>query len=317
MGGIRNMRAPALAPARARTAAMAVRCTLVGAALAILMGAGPAPASHQATSSKAARADATRAIPYQQLDAATREKVAGVVAHTSLFRRMPLHVAECDPDLYHFLAENPDLIVSMWDALGISQVTVKRTGPTTFEANDGAGTRAEIELCASTADTQLYYCRGRYEGTMFDRAIEARCVLVLKSRIKPDAHGRPIATTRLDVFIEIPHAGLQIVAKTLQPLIVHSADYNFTETASFVSLVSRTAVRNPGGLARLSRRMTGVDDERREEFVELTAQVAERARDRAEQLAAKTTEAASTVVRSQDGPSGPKPSKPAGSTIRR
>lgn len=79
---------------------------------------GPLPAAQPAagTTSRQARDEATRAMPLSKIPAPKRSQVATIVNGSTLFRRMPTQVIECDPSFYTFMVENPDVIVSVWRA---------------------------------------------------------------------------------------------------------------------------------------------------------------------------------------------------------
>ena len=66
----------------------------------------------KAFSNRAARQSALRSIPFDKLDPQSRAKVTSVLSDVSFFRRMPVQVIQCDPDLYLFLVEHPD--VEVW-----------------------------------------------------------------------------------------------------------------------------------------------------------------------------------------------------------
>jgi hypothetical protein len=102
-------------------------------------------------------------------------------------------------------------------------------------------------------------------------------VLVLKSASVQETNNRHYVTCRLDAFIQIEHVGVELLARTFQPLVNKSADYNFTETAGFVSSVSRTAELNSKGVTRLAVRLTSVPAETRDQFVQITDQIAKTA----------------------------------------
>jgi hypothetical protein len=50
--------------------------------------------------------------------------------------------------------------------------------------------------------------------------------------------------------------GLEIVTRSLQPLIVHSAASNLHEISLFMSQFAAAAVRNPAAVSRIADRMT-------------------------------------------------------------
>ena len=240
----------------------------------------------QATGSRTARQAAVRALPLDKLSGELRAKVSRVVSKPTIFRRLPIEVTDCDPNLYLFLVKHPEVVVNIWEVMGISKVTLTRTGEGTYEARDGSGTTGTLTYGYSDHDTQLIYAEGAYEGPLFSRPLKARCVLLLKSAYMQETNGRYYVTSRLDTFIQIENAGIDLLAKSFHPLVIKSADYNFTETAGFVGTISRTAELKPQGMLRLNAKLTQLEPKVRNRFAELTLGVAEDARARgATQLA--------------------------------
>jgi hypothetical protein len=265
---------------------------IVGAmavAVALLAGAPRfARADSDATSSQSARNEAAASIPLEALSRDDALRVAEVVNNTTIYRRLPTRTIECDPNLFLFLARHPDVIVGIWDLMGISNVSLKRTGETTFLAGDNKGTHCTVELLHSTTSRQIYYAEGNYDGPIFQGPVTARCVIVLSSGYARSATGQTLVAGQVDAFIEIDRAGLKLLAKTVQPLIGKAADYNFTETMAFVARLSEVAAENPQGVERMAGRLDEVDGGIRERFVEISNKVGSRG----ETAGAKETEAA-------------------------
>jgi hypothetical protein len=239
-----------------------------------------AAAPNQATSSRAAREDAIRCIPFDKLAPDMKDKVASTIEHTSLYRRLPVQVTPCDPDMYLFLVRHPEVVVNIWEVMKISNVAIMRTGPDTFRASDGVGTLCSIKFCHSSHDTHVIYAEGSYNGPLFNKPIEAKCVLLLKSGYMQETDGRHYITSRMDTFIQVENAGVELLAKTLQLLIHRSADYNFIETAAFVGTISRAAELNSPGVCRLASKLTNCEESDRERFAELALDVSRKAGDR-------------------------------------
>ncbi len=254
---------------------LALACIVLASA-----GSSQAASPNQATSSRAARDEAIRSIPYDKIAPAMTEKIRSAMAHASIYRRLPIQVTPCDPDLYLFLVRHPEVVVNIWEVMKISNVALSRTGADTFRASDGAGTLCEVRFCYADHDTHVIYAEGSYDGPLFNRPVQAKCVLVLKSGYMRETDGRYHVTSRMDTFIQIDHAGVELLAKTLQLLVHRSADYNFVETAGFLGTVSRTAESNPGGMCRLAEKLTNVEPEVRDRFSELSVEVGQKARER-------------------------------------
>lgn len=255
--------------------------TCIGARAATSAAAPPRAAkasrSNQGSSSREARDEAMRAIPYNQLDRHSRVKVGGVLANTTIYRRLPTQTIECDQPLFVFLIEHPDLVVNMWEVLGVSEVELQRTTEHVFEAGDKAGTRGQIEYLHRGPQLHLIYADGTYTGSMLPRPVHGRCVILLRSTYARTSDGRPIVRSTIDAFLHLENVGMGMLAKTFQPLVTTSADHNFRETMHFLASVHRAAESNYAGMQRLTQKLAKIDNADRQEFSDLTTRLAVRA----------------------------------------
>jgi hypothetical protein len=78
------------------------------------------------------------------------------------------------------------------------------------------------------------------------------------------------------VFLQVDHAGVEIFAKTLHPLLGKSADINFMESMNFLQRMSLAAENNGDGMQHMASRLTDVDDEVRTNFQNVLINVAAR-----------------------------------------
>lgn len=234
-------------------------------------------AEEKAVTSRQAQEEAAKAIPWSNLNEETHRKILSVIEHPTIYRRLPKKTIECDAELYLFLLRNPEIVVNMWQVMGVAAMTAQRTGPFTWNGNDGSGTKCDVELAYGTEEMHILYGDGFYEGPLFKRRITGRCVLLLRSGYEVGKDERSHVGNLLDVFLTIDNAGVDLIAKTLFPLVGTTADTNFAETAKFISRVSYTAEQNPPGLQRLAGKLTKVDDPVREQFSHVAAGVVERA----------------------------------------
>lgn len=243
----------------------------------------------KATTSRSAREQAIREIPFQRLTPEAKQRIRSVVDKPSMFRRMPINVVQCDPNLHRFLVRHPEVIVNIWQLMGITKVECRRVGPYTVDAKDGVGTVTKVELVYGDKNTHLIYCEGEYEGPLFRRPLTGRCVLLLKSDYDQTDGQRWSVTDRLAIFLQVDHVGVDVFTRTLHPLLGKSADINFVESTNFLERISRTSEDNGPGMQRLSERLDNVDEDVRKKFAELTSLVHEDARRRLAQMP-RTTE---------------------------
>ena len=251
-----------------------------------------ATANTDATSSRAARNDAVHAIPWRQMTPDQRRTAQFVIKNASIYRRLPTRVIDCDPEMFNFLLQHPEVVIDVWRVMGISQVSLEKlpadarqpelpTAGPTYRGTDNAGTTGVIRFLFTQwgPDAQnlaVVFADGVYDGKPFVSQLKAQSLIVLRSEAVRETNGRHYVTVRVDSFVRIEQMGIDLVARTVQPWITKTADRNFIETLTFVSNFSRTAEKNPHGMQRLATRLATVDEPTRNELVALCFRTAER-----------------------------------------
>jgi hypothetical protein len=229
------------------------------------------------STSRASRQKAIADIPLARLREPVRSKIQTILVQPTIYRRMPVEVIPCDPELYLFLVRYPEVIVNMWQLMGVTKVAIKRTGAYAYQAEDGAGTVSQVELVYGTRQQHLFLADGYYEGPLLPRRVTGRCVMLLTSAYSTNAESRTYVSNRLDVFVQVDNTGLEIVAKTLHPLMGRTADSNFAESTRFLGQVSQVAETNGQGVQRLVTRLTSIEPQVRDRFAALASAVNQRA----------------------------------------
>lgn len=248
-------------------------------ALVAALASAPAQAADplKADTSKAAREEAIRAIPWDRIDRRNHPRIESVLEKTSLYRRLPQQMIRCDAELYAFTIDNPEILINIWHLLGLEDIVLERSGPSSFRAADGAGTLGDVEILYSDASKRIVYGEGTYDGPMFAKPVRGSSLLILEFSSTQGEDGFSYVTSRLNVFVRLEQVSIELLAKTFQPLVGKVADYNFEQTSLFIQSLSRAAETNPRGMSRLADRLTDVRPELRDRFVEITGQVAARA----------------------------------------
>ena len=222
-----------------------------------------------------ARNEAIRAIPFDQMNEQVQAKLSRVVANPGIYRRLPVQVVDCDPDLYVFLVRYPEVLVNIWQLMDITKLQVRRTGPFTFDASDGMGTDARVELVYGRPELNVYYAEGLYEGPLFRTRITGRCVILLRSEFSKQ-NDRVNIKSCMDVFVDMDNVGAEIVVKTLHPLVGKTADFNFAETVKFIGQVSQASEMNGAGVERLAAKLANVNPDVRQTFAQYVEVVYQR-----------------------------------------
>jgi hypothetical protein len=263
-------------------AAAARRVGQAAAVLSLLVGSLAAYAGEPlgASTTEEAKADARRSVRLAKIEPAYQQAVRDVLASPSLFRRLPTSVVDCHPDLFTFLAQNPEVLVQIWRHLGVSQVQLTRLDEKTFDISDGAGTTGKLvvveQTCEPNAQNRIVmYAEGSYEGKPFQQPLSASCVVVLTSGSVEETNGRRYVASRLDSFIKLDRRSLELVAKAVHPFVGQTADRNFSDTMSFVSNLSYTAETRPDAIEKLATDVEKLDQPRRAQLTKLAYECAE------------------------------------------
>ncbi len=239
----------------------------VAACLAVMLAAAGvcAQQSPQIIFNRQLRDEAVRAIPLNEMNEAVQAKLLNVVSRPTIYRRLPAQTVDCDPDLHVFLVRYPEVVVNIWQLMGITKVKVQRTGPLTFDALDGAGTVSRAELVYGTPEVHVFYAEGSYDGPLLQKPVTGNCVLLLRSSYSQQ-DGKPSVCDTLDVFAKLDNLGAEIIVKTLYPAVAKAVDFNFTESVRFVGQVSKSAELNGPGMQRLASHLQNVEPGVRESF---------------------------------------------------
>ncbi|MCC9609364.1 hypothetical protein LOC68_05585 [Blastopirellula sp. JC732] len=246
---------------------------------------------------------AIREIPFDKLTMQAGDDIRYVVTSPSIFRRLPVQVIDCDPDLYLLLVRYPEIIVNIWRLMGITNVAIERTGQFSFHAKDGAGTVSDVELVYGNRDTHILIANGYYEGPLAPGKVDAKCVLVLKTGYAPADMNKTFVSNQLDVFVKFEHKGADLLARTLHPLIGKTADANFAETTAFLGKISKSSEENFTGMQNLSQKLTQIDPALRDQFVQATHRVYQRSQAAQQKVGAQAVEMDTTsVATDEDSP---------------
>ena len=261
---------------RRRMFSFALCCSTL---LALVFISGNANAQEQlaaGSSSKKFRNQTVKSLPYNQLNQQTKDKIGDILAKPSIYRRLPVTSIVADPDYFRFLVRYPEVIVNIWQLMGVTQMTTERVGPYVVATNDGAGTISNLELVYGTDNLHIFYGTGSYEGSVIKRKLRGGCVLVLRTESHIGSDRKPIATSQLDVFLKVENATAGLIAKTISPLVGSTADHNFVETMKFVQRLNDTTSKNGPGVQKMGKKLS-IDAETRRKFNDVVDVVFQRA----------------------------------------
>lgn len=218
-------------------------------------------------SNKERKHQAINRIPTGEIDPVWRSRVLEVASRAALYQAMSSQMFECEPEFYRFLVEHPEVVVAMWQSLGITKLKLQVLGPQKYRLDDGAGTTAVVEYLYSSPTQHVVYSEGSYSGPMILRPVQGRVLAVLTANYLRETTGTPYVSVQMDLFIQVDRAGIELITKALHPLLGGMAETNYQQTMAFVGSVYRTAVVRPQSLQRLAGQLTQLDPTTQESFL--------------------------------------------------
>ena len=245
-------------------------CTHCQSVVAQTKAEKPTGSSHRSH-----RVAGIKAIPFEKINGAAQKRIKDVVTRPSFYRRLPVQTIDADPEYFRLLVRRPELIVSIWQLMGVTQMSTERTGPFSVKTNDGAGTISDLELIYGNDNLHVFYGNGSYTGPLLKQKLTGRCVIVLQTQATETANGFKL-TNVLDIYLRVDNATASLITRTIQPLVGSTADHNFTESLKFVQRLNESTRANGPGVKGMGRKLE-IDNQVRIDFETVVDQVYKRA----------------------------------------
>jgi len=220
-------------------------------------------------SGRRTRQSAAKDLPLASLTPTAQRQAQDILDNLSLFRRLPTVAMTTDRRGYDYFVQHPDVAVSLWRAMGISQVQLTQTGPTTYQTDTRDGTAGTVELLHRSQNSVLILCVGQLNGPGLPRPIQARALIHLQPRTESATQ----VVHHCDLFVSFPSQAVETIAKLVSPMSFRIADKNFEEISLFVSLMNNAMAKQPGWVEQIAMKMDGVAPERNGELRSVTAEV--------------------------------------------
>lgn len=221
------------------------------------------------TSSRRVRKAAIDAIPFHLMSAASSVQAHSIVDNLSLFRRLPTLRVESDRRCYEFFRNHPDVAVSIWRAMKISNVEMSRTSEVSFSTDTKDGTSGTVQVLLNTPEHCVVVCHGEFKSPAVSKPIQA----VAMMHLQPQYDENGCVTHLLDMYVSFPSAAVEAIARLISPVSNRIADRNFEEVSLFVEMMSLAMARQPGWIEQIAQSLEGVPAQDRERLLKLTAEI--------------------------------------------
>ncbi len=225
------------------------------------------------SSSRRLRKSAIHDLPQQSMTSQERQIVDDVLDSISVFRRLPVFQCELDPRVHEYFTQHPDVAVSIWRAMAISQLEMTQTDPLHYSIDTRDGTTGVVTVLHQTRESCVIHCDGMFKSPYLKNAIHAKSVIHLKTRFGTDREGRAYATHQADLFVSFPSQKIGTIAKLISPVSNAIIDRNFQEISLFIHVMWQAMTKQPGWVEQIAERLDGVPEARKDELRRLTADV--------------------------------------------
>lgn len=226
------------------------------------------------SSSRGDKRKAIKALPLQALTSQARPRVDQILKKVSQFRKLPAIQTSMDPAAFHYFLDHPDVAVSLWRVMDISDFQLQQTGNFRFEADAGDGSRGNAEYVYRDNRQALLVCDGIYKNPVLSKPIMARALVHLQYQFQPGPAGQPpILTQQINAYISFPSTAVMTVAKVISPVTNKIMDRNCLEITVFLKVMSDAMQTRPQWVQTMAGRMDGVMPVRRTELSDLAMSV--------------------------------------------
>ncbi|QDV53614.1 hypothetical protein [Gimesia fumaroli] len=226
------------------------------------------------SSTRASRKACLAQLPLNQLTPANRTNAEYVLKDLSMFRTLPKIHFDVNHSAYAFFIAHPDVVVSIWREMKLSEFQMWQTGPFSYEVDAGDGTLGTLEVIHQTPKETIVLCSGVYKSPLIAKPISAKALLHLQTEYFTGNDKKIDSVShQVTMYVSFPSQTVEMAAKILAPVSNVILDRNFKEVSIFMHMMSLAMERQPGWVERIAGRLEGVLPIRRPQLLKVAARV--------------------------------------------
>ncbi|QDT30317.1 hypothetical protein Enr10x_56820 [Gimesia panareensis] len=226
------------------------------------------------SSSRGDRKACLAKLPLDKLTPANRTNAEYVLKDISMFRVLPKIHTDVNHAAYAYFIAHPDVVVSIWRQMQLSEFKMWQTGPYSYEVDAGDGTLGTLDVIYQTPTESIVLCSGVYKSPLIAKPISARALLHLQTEYFPgDNQKQDSISHQVTMYVSFPSQTVEVAAKILAPVSNAILDRNFKEVSIFMHMMSLAMERQPGWVERLASNLEGILPIRRPQLLKVAARV--------------------------------------------
>ena len=226
----------------------------------------------EGTSDRSVSRSSAAELPLSRMSADNQQRTRQIISNTSQYRRMPELQYEVAPAVYRYLVQHPDVAVSTWRAMGISQLKMLQTGPAEYEATAADGSEGIADVLLQDNNQCLFVVSGKYSSPLLPTAIHASALVWLRYRFRERNDGSVVVQQQVETFIHFPSTAVEVIAKLAARVTNSILDRNAFEVSLYARMMSEAARKDITWIEHLADRLDGVLPRRKQELVHFCSQ---------------------------------------------
>lgn len=161
-----------------------------------------------------ASAAVTPSIPLDDLSAEARTRVRSVIDQPTLKTTGRAETFVCQPAVYDWLLDHPDLTVRLWRLLGAKCGDISPDGRDSFVWKDGAS-HVHWDTMLKRPGLRVWYADGVIHPGLFLPTVPVRAVAVLRYSDAKNGEDRPALRHQVELTIHTDSHAAALVARVL------------------------------------------------------------------------------------------------------
>ena len=219
--------------------------------------------SHQRSSANQQRIDTLSALAREDISAQSWQKITPLITQGSLFQPLSTEVIRCDPRLYEFLLDHPDVTVSMWKAMGISRIEMVRVQDNIYQIRTPSGLQGVVEFLLRGPNSRIILFEGHFRDPLTGRKVPSQALLYLRCTYLLESDQQYYVVHHLDIFLKMASKRTSLFMKLLSPITLSQSKQNFLQISNFLTSLYTAAVERPDSMATLINRLERIQTQDR------------------------------------------------------
>jgi hypothetical protein len=168
-----------------------------------------------------------------------------VLERPTLRARGPAESFACQPALYHWLLDHPDLAARLWRCLGAECEDIRAEAADRFAWADRQGGSLRWRTVLDRPDRRVWYAEGSVKASPLLPAVPLRAVAVLRHAQGRDAAGRDVVRHQVELAVHTDSHAAALVARLLGASAPRMAEEYVAQIGVFYSALAWYLNRHP------------------------------------------------------------------------